>query len=72
MEILASARKHGVADEDIRHALAHAVRWLDLDDGLVMAVGPSQAGRLLEIGVVTAEDDEPLIVHAMPARPKYL
>lgn len=72
MEILASARKHGVADEDIRHALAHAVRWLDLDDGLVMAVGPSQAGRLLEIGVVPADDDEPLIVHAMPARPKYL
>lgn len=72
MEILGSARKHGVADEDIRHALANAFRWHDLDDGLVMAIGPSQAGHLLEIGVVTADDDEPVIVHAMPARPQFL
>ena len=36
-----------------------------------MLVGPDRARNLLEIGVVVALDN-PLIVHAMGARPKYL
>jgi hypothetical protein len=43
----------------------------DLDDGLFMIVGPSRAGGMLEIGVVTGSE-APVIVHAMQARPKYL
>jgi len=43
----------------------------DLDEGIVMLVGPDRARNLLEIGVVVALDN-PLIVHAMGARPKYL
>ena len=72
MEILVSAHKHGVTDEDIHHAVANVIRYHDLDDGLVMAVVPTQAGDLVEVGIVTADDTEPFIVHAMPARAKFL
>jgi hypothetical protein len=68
--IAPSARRHGVRDEAIIHAFNNPVRVEDLDEGLVMLVGPDHAGNLLEIGVVTSEDG-PVIVHAMPARPKY-
>lgn len=36
-----------------------------------MLIGPDDSGRPLEIGVVAAEGVE-FIVHAMPARPKFL
>jgi hypothetical protein len=32
--IAESARKHGVSDEDIRHAYAHPIRVFELDEGL--------------------------------------
>lgn len=54
----------------IIHAFNHPVRVEDLDEGLVMLVGPDHAGNLFEIGVVTSGEG-PVIVHAMPARPKY-
>ncbi|MBK5224690.1 MAG: hypothetical protein JJE52_17800 [Acidimicrobiia bacterium] len=72
MEILDSARKHSVADDDIRHAVDQAIRHHDLDDGLVMLIGPSTTGDLIEVGIVTAAASEPKIVHAMPARAKFL
>jgi hypothetical protein len=68
--IAPSARRHGVSDETILHAFNNPVRVEDLDEGLVMLVGPDHGGNLLEIGVVTS-DEGPVIVHAMPARPKY-
>lgn len=71
MLIVASARKHGVSDETIRHVFDNPIRTEDLDDGLIMLIGPDAAGNLYEIGVV-ASDEGPLVVHAMPARPKYL
>lgn len=72
MRIAESAHKHGISDEDIRHATANAIRFHVLDEGLVMVIGSSMSGALVEVGVVTAEDDEPVIVHAMPARAKFL
>ncbi|MFM7044733.1 MAG: hypothetical protein ACKOYG_04190 [Ilumatobacteraceae bacterium] len=68
--ILASARKHGVGDEDMLHAYQHPIRVLRLDD-LTMLIGPDRAARLLEVGVSTAEGVE-FIVHAMPARPRFI
>lgn len=59
--ILASARKHGVADDDFLHAYRNPIRVFDLDD-LTMLIGPDETTRLLEIGVA----------HAMPARPGFL
>lgn len=36
-----------------------------------MFIGGDRQGRLLEIGVAVI-DDQPVIVHGMPARPKCL
>ena len=68
--IIASARKHGVRDDDILHAYHHPTRVLRLDD-LVMLIGPSQSGQPLEIGVSRAEAID-FIIHAMPARAKFI
>lgn len=69
--VLQSARRHGVADDDVLHAHRHPLRAFDLDDGLVMVIGPDRSGRLLEVGVAVA-DGLTFLVHAMPARAKYL
>jgi len=67
-----SARKHGIDDQDMLHTLAHPLRVFDLDDGFTMLlVGADTAGRLLEVGVVEG-DTALVIVHAMPARQKFL
>lgn len=68
--ILASARKHGVHDDDILHAYHHPIRVLQLDD-LTMLIGPDLSARLLEIGVAIGDGID-FIVHAMPARPKFI
>lgn len=68
--ILASARKHGIDDEDMLHAYRHPFRVFDLGD-LTMLIGADRHGGFLEIGVAEAEGLE-FIVHAMPARDKFL
>ena len=68
--IVASARKHGIPDEDMLHAYRNPIRVFELDD-LVMLIGADESGRMLEIGVAGAEGIE-FIVHAMPARDKFL
>jgi hypothetical protein len=68
--IVASARKHGITDEQILHAYRNPIRVLDFDD-LTMLIGPDETGRPLEIGLVVADGIE-FIVHAMPARPKFM
>ena len=68
--VVASARKHDIHDDDILHAYRHPSRVLQLDD-LVMLIGPSRTGRLLEIGVSRAEGID-FIIHAMPARAKFV
>lgn len=68
--ILASARKHGIADDDALHAYRNPIAVFDVDD-LVMLVGSDPAGWLLEIGVAHAEGVD-FVVHAMQARPRFL
>ena len=73
MEIHPSARNHGIADEDILHAVEHSMVVDDLgeDPDRWIVIGPDRAARLLEVIVlVTAEGDE-LIIHAMPLRAIY-
>jgi hypothetical protein len=69
--IAASARKHGITDDDIRHAFAHPTQVFELDEGLVMLIGATVSAALLEIGVVEGTDGL-VIVHAMHAREKFL
>jgi hypothetical protein len=72
-EILPSAHKHEIFDDDIRHAFENAVASITVADQpeFSMIIGPDETGRLLEIGVL-ADDDNDYVIHAMPARPKYL
>lgn len=65
-----SARRHGIAEVDARHACRNAIRIFHRDE-ILMYVGADQSGRMLEVGV-SIGDATPRIVHAMPARPNYL
>ena len=69
--IVDSARKHGIADEDILHAFNHPVSYEDLDDGFVMIIGPTRSAQIVELGVLDT-DHGPVVVRAMTARRKYL
>lgn len=73
MRIDRSARKHGVADSDVLHAIDHALAIEDAgeDPDRWLVLGPDRAGNLLEVVVlITAEGDQ-LAIHAMPMRAKY-
>jgi hypothetical protein len=73
VEIHWSARRHGIADDEILHAIEYAMVVDDLGEGpdRWLVIGPDRAANLLEVIVlVTAEGDE-LIIHAMPFRAVY-
>ena len=55
----------------MQHAVRHFLRRFDMEEGLVMFIGPDRVGRLVEVGV-SDRTGEPLIVHAMPARSQFL
>jgi hypothetical protein len=69
-----SARRHGITNESILHAYRHPIREhvSDQDDGFFMNIGTDHAGRPIEVGIRVALDGTPVIVHAMPARAKFL
>lgn len=77
MEIGSSARRHGIADEDILHAWENAVRLVEYDyDGedRLLVIGPSRSGDILELVAVPAEVPT-RIIHAdrlQPSRYDYL
>jgi len=71
VRIGAPARKHGVADSDIRHAARKATRRLLMDDDLTLLIGAASDGALLEIGVFDLDGDDPVVIHAMPLRRKF-
>lgn len=69
--ILASSRRHGIAEEDMLHAYRNPIRAFDLDEDLTMLIGPDRSAQLLEVGVATAAGIV-FIVHAMVARARFL
>lgn len=70
MEIADSARKHGISDEDILHAVAHPVAPVAVRADRIFFIGTTQTGELLEI-VVLSPDEEPAVIHADICRPKF-
>ena len=61
VQILDSARKHGVLDDDILHAWENAIRYVEYEyDGeeRLLVIGADQHGRLLEL--VAVPSDEPI------------
>lgn len=71
MEIHESARRHGISDKDIRHAIDHRGYLANIDDDAVLYLGPDKASNLLEIIVIERENASDLVIHAMKARRKY-
>jgi uncharacterized DUF497 family protein len=73
VEIHPSARKHGVADEDIRHAVDHALAIEDAgeDPDRWLVIGPDRAGNLLEVVVLVAVEGAHLAIHAMRMRARF-
>lgn len=73
MEIADSARKHGIGDRDIRHAVRHAIRYREMEyDGelRMFLIGADTTGRLLEI-VAVPMDEPQRVIHADIMRPKF-
>lgn len=76
MEVRDSARRHGIADPDIRHAIDNAVAAgpvetnVDQIDG-VLYIGPDRTGRMLEVITVEDIEDGEVAIHAMRLRKTY-
>lgn len=73
MEIVVSARKHAVSDDDIGHAWTHALRLIEYEyDGedRLLVIGPDRQGRMLELVAVPAGVPT-RIIHADQLRPKF-
>ena len=76
MEIRTSARRHGIADPDIHHAIDNAVAAGPVETTVDQIVGvpyirPDRAGRMLEVITVDDIDDGEVVVHAMKLRRAY-
>jgi hypothetical protein len=72
VEIHPSARKHGIADEDVQHAVENAMSIDERDDDTRLYLGPARDAELLEVVTIVRAEGSELAVHAMPMRPKYL
>lgn len=72
MEILRSALRQEVRDEDAQHALQNAllVEEIDEDPTRYLVLGPDQAANMLEL-VVLDRPQGPAVMHPMPMRAKY-
>ena len=62
MEIRTSARRHGIADPDIHHAIDKAVAVGPVETNIdqivgVRYIGPDRTGRMLEVITVDDLDD---------------
>lgn len=69
--IAATSLRHSVDVADILHAYRNATYFTVGTDDMRIAIGPATDGALLEIGFVRAAG-ETVILHAMPARKKFL
>jgi len=61
-------RKHGIADDDLEHAVDHALAIGEQDDGKVLYLGADRAGNMLEVVSVVREDGSEVAIHAMRMR----
>ncbi|MEN9621529.1 MAG: hypothetical protein RL499_1722 [Actinomycetota bacterium] len=69
--ILPSARKHGLPDHSILHAVSIAFRVVRIEAEMVLIIGPDENGQLLEV-IVADPDDDARIIHAMPLRRRFV
>ncbi|GAB2986243.1 hypothetical protein [Nocardioides montaniterrae] len=73
MEIVPSARRHGIADASILHAWENALRYVEFEyvgEDRLLVIGPDDAGNLLEL-VALPVDRPARVIHADRLRPKF-
>ena len=70
--VLPSARRHGIEDADIDHAIRHATVVDEVAEDPVpyLLIGPDRSGNLLEL-IVMDRPQGPAVIHAMALRAKY-
>jgi hypothetical protein len=71
VEIADSARKHGIPDEDILHAVRNPVAVIRVQEDRILFAGAIAGGNLLEIVVLDPDSDEPVVIHADILQPKF-
>lgn len=74
VEIVDSARRHDIPDEDIRHAWRNVLRIDEQDydgEARLIAIGPARNGALLEL-VLVPVDAPTRVIHADNARDSFL
>lgn len=71
VDVYRSARRHGVADADILHAVDHALGAAEQDDGKVLYLGADRAGNMLEVIAIERDDGTEIVIHAMRMRRLY-
>jgi hypothetical protein len=76
VKIRNSARRHGIADADIRHAIDHALAAGPVETNVesidgVLYIGPDRDGGMLEVITVEDTDDGEVAIHAMKLRKTY-
>lgn len=71
LEIRPSARKHGIADADIKHSMNHAMSIDDRDNGTRLYLGSARNSELIEVAAIVRGDRRVIVIHAMKMRPKY-
>lgn len=76
MKVHPSAFKHGVSSEDAIQAAEWSL-WIEPLDEIgqpdrELRLGFDTRGRLLETVVLVFESGDEMVIHAMPARRKYL
>ncbi len=69
MDIHGSARKHGIEDDDVQHAVENSLVWIAISDDpfRYLLAGPARSGNVVEIVIMIIEDRE-IVIHAMPIR----
>ena len=73
MIIIDSAYKHGISEQDIAYVYEHAVNSLVLQASPVkiMLFGFDTIGRGLEVGYISNDQNEDIVIHAMKIRSIY-
>jgi len=74
VEILQSATKHGLSEEDILHALSQSIHdeTLEVDPNKTLSIGFDGKARLLEIIFHVISDMRIVVFHAMLCRKDYI
>ena len=71
-----SATKHRISRIRSQHVIEHSgsrirLRAVEGSDDRLVYLGDDAEGTALEVIAVELSDDEVLVIHAMPLRPKY-